>query len=440
MSVWLYLLPGLLSGAIVVWLIMKGQLSASTSAVNLLKDEKVKQEEKQQDAQSQINELTGQVATLQAKNEHLIQKLSEQQKQIDEMQKRLLIEFENIANRVLDSNTRKLSDQNKEKLGEMLTPVKDRLEQFNKTVQDTYEKNTRERSGLFEQVKNLVELNKTMSEDAQKLTNALKGESKTQGNWGEMQLDMLLENSGLTKGIEYTVQDSLTTLDGRRLQPDVIIHLPEKKEIVVDSKVSLTAYELLANNEDEDGRKAALKQHIASVRNHVKELSEKKYHNLYQLNTLDFVLMYIPIEAAFSLAVMNDTGLVRFAYERQIVMVSSSTLLATLKTIESIWRQEKQNRNAQLIAEKAGAMYDKFAGFFDDMTKLGTQMLTTQKSYNAAMNKFSTGKGNLLKRAHEIKTLGAKTTKVLPEDLSTESNELPETEQKQLKFSDSKKS
>jgi len=172
----------------------------------------------------------------------------------------------------------------------------------------------------------------------------------------------------------------------------------------------------------------------------VKELSEKKYHNLYQLNTLDFVLMYIPIEAAFSLAVMNDTGLVRFAYERQIVMVSSSTLLATLKTVESIWRQEKQNRNAQLIAEKAGAMYDKFAGFFDDMTKLGTQMLTTQKSYNAAMNKFSTGKGNLLKRAHEIKTLGAKTTKVLPEDLSTESNELPETEQKQLKFSDSKKS
>lgn len=434
MMSWIYLLIGLLLGAVIIWLIMKSQFSVLVAGSDLLKQDNEKLEEKDRINQEQINQLNIQLATLQTKNEYLHEQMGDQQKKLEEMQKRLLSEFENIANRVLDNNTRKLSDQNKEKLGEMLRPMKDRLEQFNKTVSDTYEKNTRERSRLFEQVKQLADLNKKMSKDAENLTNALKGESKTQGNWGEMQLEMLLENSGLTKGIEYTVQDSLKGIDGRRLQPDVVIHLPDKKDIVIDSKVSLTAYERLVNDDDEMNRKNALKQHIASVRNHVKELSQKNYQNLYQLNTLDFVLMYIPIEAAFTVAMMNDSALFHYAYERNIVMLSSSTLLATLKTMETLWRQEKLNKNAQIIADKAGAMYDKFANFVDDLEKLGTQMRTTQKTYDDAMNKLGTGKGNLLRRAIEIKKLGAKTTKHISGFETDYDEALSVNEQKKLDF------
>jgi DNA recombination protein RmuC len=268
-----------------------------------------------------------------------------------------------------------------------------------------------------------------MSKDANNLTNALKGQTKTQGNWGEFILESILEKSGLVKGREYSVQESLSSSEGRRFQPDVLIKLPENKTIVIDSKVSLISYEKFTSAENEEDRQLALRDFIISIKNHIKGLSAKNYQNLYGIESLDFVLMFMPIEPAFGLAVQNDISLFNDAFEKNIVIVSPSTLLATLRTIASIWRQENQNKNALEIARQSGSLYDKFVGFVDDLTTLGSRIDSAKDSYNSAFNKLRDGRGNLIRGVEKIKRLGAKTAKSLPQSLLDESDDEDDNEE-----------
>jgi DNA recombination protein RmuC len=263
----------------------------------------------------------------------------------------------------------------------------------------------------------LKDMNQQITQEAKNLTEALKGQSKTQGNWGEFILESILEKSGLVKGREYVVQESLTAESGKRFQPDVIIKLPENKNIVIDSKVSLVAYEKFISSDDENQKSLALREHINSIRSHIKNLNSKNYQNLYQLESLDFVLMFMPVEPAFALAVQNDQTIFNDAFEMNIVIVSPSTLLATLRTVSSIWRQEKQNRNAMEIAKQSGDMLDKFTSFVEDLISVGKSLVSTKDNYDRAMNKLTDGRGNLISRAEKIKQLGAKASKSLPPNI-----------------------
>jgi DNA recombination protein RmuC len=289
-----------------------------------------------------------------------------------------------------------------------------KLEEFKKKVEETYEKGTQERFTLKEQIRQMADLNKTMSEDAKNLTKALKGDSKAQGNWGEVILERILERSGLTKGREYEVQQSVTTEEGRRLQPDVVVHLPDEKYLVIDSKVSLTAYERYSSADTDAEAATALKQHIASLKAHYKGLSEKNYQQLHGDRSPDFVLLFVPIESAFGAALQADANLYYEAFERNIVIVSPSTLLATLATIDSVWKQEYQNKNALEIANRGGALYDKFALFVDSLDEVGKRIEQTQRSYLDAKSRLSEGSGNVMRQVEMLKELGAKATKKLP--------------------------
>ncbi len=345
------------------------------------------------------------------------EKLDTQKKEVDEMQKRFSTEFENVANRLLEEKSKKFTEQNKENLDGILKPLSEKIKDFEKKVNDVYVAESKERASLKEQLSMLHQLNQQMSKEAQSLTRALKGESKTQGNWGEMILESILERSGLVKDREFFTQQSFSNEEGSRQQPDVVIRLPEGKHLVVDSKVSLTAYQRFHETDDEEERIVAVKEHILSVRKHLKDLSEKKYHDLYDLKSLDFVLMFIPVEPAFALAVQNDHQLFNDAFDKNIVIVSPSTLLATTRTVASIWRQENQNRYAVEIARQGGALYDKFVGFVDDLIAVGKKMDEAKTNYAEAMKKLHEGSGNLVKRSEELKKLGAKASKNLPSSL-----------------------
>jgi DNA recombination protein RmuC len=298
----------------------------------------------------------------------------------------------------------------------LLSPLKEKIQVFEKKVEDTYEKGLKDQTDLKAELKKLHDLNLKISDEANNLTRALKGDVKKQGNWGEMILERILERSGLTEGREYQKQESVLSENGQRFQPDVVIHLPDQKHIVVDSKVSLVAYERLVNCDNEKDRMIHVKEHLMSVRSHIKILSEKHYQHAQGFNSPDFVLLFIPIESSFSIAVQEDQDLFSYAWDNKVVIVSPSTLLATLRTIASIWQQENQNRNALEIARQSGALYDKFVGFIEDMESIGKSIDSTRKNYEMATNKLFTGSGNLVKRAENIKKLGAKTTKELPLD------------------------
>ena len=339
------------------------------------------------------------------------------------MQEKFQIQFKNLANEILDEKTKKFTDQNKLNLSDILNPLKEKIIDFEKKVEQTNKESIARNSALKEQISGLKELNQQITKEAENLTKALKGESKSQGNWGEFILESILEKSGLTKGDQYEVQVSRTSEDGRRLQPDVIVKLPEQKHIIIDSKVSLTAYEKYASADDDKTREAEIKNHLLSIRTHIKGLSEKNYQTIYEIGSLDFVLLFMPIEPAFGLAVQNDAELFNDAYEKNIVIVSPSTLIATLRTIASIWRQENQNRNAQEIARQGGQLYDKFVAFADDLIKVGENLNTTKKNYDQAMNKLSQGKGNLVNRTNKLRELGAKATKPLDSRLLDRANE-----------------
>lgn len=375
------------------------------------------QKEKEEELRAERNEkseLSNQLAELNADYRNLKEKLTEQKAELAGMQEQLKIQFENLANKILEENTQKFTKQNKESLDQLLNPLGIKLEEFKKKVEDTYNEENRQRATLKEQIRQMGELNQKMSEDAKNLTKALKGDSKAQGNWGEVILERILERSGLTKGREYEVQQSSTTEEGRRLQPDVVVHLPDEKFLIVDSKVSLTAYERFSSADDEMEVESALKQHVLSIRSHVKGLSEKNYQHIHGDRSPDFVLLFIPIESAFGVALQADASLYYDAFDRNIVIVSPSTLLATLATIDSVWKQEYQNKNALEIAQRGGALYDKFVGFVESMEDIGQRIRQTQDSYDTAMNRLSTGSGNLVGQADKLKKLGAKASKKLP--------------------------
>ncbi len=343
------------------------------------------------------------------------QKIKEQKEEIENLHKKLTLEFENIANKILDEKSQKFTEQNKNNLDIILNPLKDKIKQFEEKVEKAYSEETKERISLKAEIKHLMELNQKVSEEANNLVKALKGDTKKQGNWGEVILEKVLERSGLIKGQEYQTQFSTSNIDGNRIQPDAVVFLPDNKHVIIDSKVSLIAYESFVNAENENDKSRFLKEHVNSVRNHVKQLSEKNYQTSPDLNTPDFVLLFMPIESAFSVAIQGDQDLFAYAWDLKIVIVSPSTLLATLRTIASIWKQERQTKNAIEIARQSGALYDKFVSFLNDIEKIGKSIDATKNAYDDAMNKLKTGSGNLIKRASDIQKLGAKTQKQIPD-------------------------
>lgn len=341
------------------------------------------------------------------------EKLAEQKEEIEQTRRHFQREFENIAEKLLKEKSREFTDVNKLSIDAILNPLKENIKAFEEKVDKVYNMEAAERNTLKGVITQLMDLNKLISTEASNLTKALKGDNKKQGNWGEVILEKVLERSGLVRDREYRVQASLNNADGSRLQPDVIIDLPDDKHLIIDSKVSLIAYERLVNCETEEERKLYSKAHVESLRNHVHGLSSKSYHDLYQVNSPDFVLLFVPIESSFSFAVQLDADLFSDAWDKRVVIVSPSTLLATLRTIASIWKQERQNRNVLEIARLSGAMYDKFVGFMADMESIGKNINQTQSVYNNAFNKLVEGNGNLTKTAEKIKGLGAKANKQL---------------------------
>jgi len=336
---------------------------------------------------------------------------------LQEARDQLKLEFQNVANKIFEDKSQKFTDQNKENIEGVLKPMREQLLEFKKKVEDVYDKESKDRVSLLSEIGHLKSLNERISEDAINLTNALKGQSKTRGSWGEMILERVLEESGLHKGREYEVQAMYASGEGQRRHPDVIVHLPEGKDIVIDSKVSLTAYEKYCSAETDEKREKRLKEHIISIRTHIKELSDKRYEKLEGISTLDFVIMFLPIEGAFWAAIESEQELFNDAFDKNIMLVSPSTLLATLRIINNIWRYEDQNKNALIIAKKAGDLYDKFVGFVEALDDVGQKLDKAQDSYQTARNRLTDGKGNLVRRTEELRQLGVKAQKQLPEEL-----------------------
>jgi DNA recombination protein RmuC len=326
-------------------------------------------------------------------------------------------QFKLLANDILEDKTRRFTEQNQTNITQLLEPLKVKIAEFQGQVQEVYVQEGKDRSALTEQVKQLMLLNNQLSKDAHNLTSALKGQSKTQGNWGELILERVLEASGLRREHEYDVQESHARADGSRAQPDVVVHLPDDKHLVIDAKMSLNGYEEYANSETDLLRDAAIKRHMESVKSHIRELSEKNYQLLYGLKSLDFVLMFIPVEPAFMLAISHDSKLWQEAWKKNVLLVSPSTLLFVVRTVAHLWRQEQQNRNAQEIASRGAELYDKLAGFVEDLDGLGIKLQQAQKAYDGAYNKFTGGRGNVIRQAEMLKVLGVKPTKQLPQKM-----------------------
>lgn len=413
-----YLIVGILIGGVAAWFIASSKLKGDAGRVeersSILEKEKSNLENTLTSERQKVIDLNSKLSALQSDYNNLQQKLAEQKAEVDELQQKFTKEFENLANRIFKEKADEFSKQSKNNLSEILNPLKERITEFQSKVEETNKESIDRFASLRQQLSSLKDMNQQITQEAKNLTEALKGQSKTQGNWGEFILESILEKSGLVKGREYVVQESITTEAGKRYQPDVIIKLPENKSIVIDSKVSLVAYEKFVSSEDENQKALALRDHINSIRAHIKNLSSKNYQNLYQLESLDFVLMFMPIEPAFALAVQNDPSIFNDAFEQNIVIVSPSTLLATLRTISSIWRQENQNRNALEIAKQSGDMLDKFTAFVDDLISVGKGLVNAKDNYDKAMNKLTEGRGNLISRSEKIKQLGAKASKSLP--------------------------
>lgn len=346
---------------------------------------------------------------------HFQEKISEKEKDIEIQNKRMAVEFRNLANDILEEKTKRFTEQNSTRLNEILQPFNEKISGFERKVEDTYQKSLKDQTDLQAELKKLQDLNVKISQEANNLTRALKGDVKKQGNWGEMILEKILERSGLRKGIEYDTQVSLDSDDGKRIQPDVVVFLPDNKHVIIDAKVSLVAYDNLVNSEDEEMRQKYLKEHIISLRKHVKELSDKNYSNAKGIQSPDFVLMFVPIEASFSLAVQADQDIFNYAWASRIVIVSPTTLLATLMTISSIWKHENQTKNALAIADEGAKLYDKMMSLIEDLVKIGDQLDRAKDLHNETIKKAKTGSGNLVTRIEKMKSLGLKTKKQLPE-------------------------
>ncbi len=374
------------------------------------------------DLQSELKQEHGQVKDLKARLEAANRETEEKVKLLQEAKEQMRLEFQNIAQKLFEDKSQKFTTQNKTNIGEILNPLKEQLSEFKKKVEDVYDKESRDRVSLLQEIVSLKELNTKMSTDALNLTRALKGDNKAQGNWGEMVLEKVLEASGLQKGREYETQGSFANDEGKRLRPDVVVHLPDNKQVVIDSKVSLVAWERFCSDTDEM-QEANLKQHIESLKQHIKELSAKDYANLYGINTPDYVLMFIPIEPAFLKALEVDSSLFGNAFDKNIMLVCPSTLLVTLKTIHNIWRYEHQNRNAMEIAKQAGSLHDQFVLFLDSIDDIGDKLGKAQEAYDTARKRLKTGRGNLVRRVEQLEVLGAKAKKALPESWVEEAEE-----------------
>jgi DNA recombination protein RmuC len=359
-----------------------------------------------------ITEHFGNIQQLKAQNDGLNDKLNTLRKEIEDSRKTFETEFKNMAQTILDEKTQKFTELNKTNMDSILKPLSDNIESFKKKVEETYDKESKERFSLGDRVKELLELNQKISKEATDLTRALKGDSKKQGNWGEVILERILEKSGLEKGREYSTQESYRDDHGNIFRPDVVLTYPDDRKVVIDSKVSLVAYEKYASSEDSDEQKLFLKEHIRSLRSHIDSLSLKKYDEL--VKSLDFTMMFIPIEPAYLEAVREDEDLWHYAYNKRILLISPTHLVSAIKMIADLWKREFQNRNAEEIAKRGGLLYDKFVGFVENLEKVGKNISQAGKSYDEALNQLSTGRGNLVNQAEQLKKLGLKTTKDIP--------------------------
>lgn len=427
------LILGLLIGFLLGKLLTKNSYSKITSELETRN--KLLLEEKENNTNN-INNLNGDIKNLNEEKHrldiqvnqqiseinNLNEKLTSYKKDVEDLQKTFKVEFKNLANDILEEKSSKFTQQNKENLKTILDPLQQKIKTFEDKVENTQKDSIRMHSALKEQLSNLKDLNLQMSKETINLTKALKGDSKTQGNWGELVLERVLEKSGLEKDREYFVQQSFTNDEGKRILPDVVIHLPDNKKMVIDSKVSLTAYEQYVNSDDENEIVKFTKEHVNSLKRHIEQLSEKKYEDIYKIESPDFVLLFIPIEPAFAVALKSDNQLYNKAFEKNIVIVTPTTLLATLRTIDSMWNNEKQQQNAIEIATQAGRLYDQFVNLTDDLIKVGNQLKTVQGTYDTSMKKL-TGKGNLIKKVENIKKLGVKTSKIINDKLLERASE-----------------
>ena len=404
-NILLPLFIGLLIGAAATWLILRERISTSAERAS-------------RESQLEIARLN---ERLDAKAAELAA-VQESERSRDEL---LTNRFKALASEILEDKSQRFTAQNQTNLNQLLEPLKIKISEFQGKVQEVYVQEGKDRSALAEQVRQLMALNNQLSKDAHNLTSALKGQAKTQGNWGEFILERVLEASGLRKGHEYDVQESHTRDDSSRAQPDVVVHMPEDRHLIVDAKVSLKAYEEYANSESDQLRDTAIRHHLESVRGHIKDLSGKNYQQLYGLKSLDFVLMFIPVEPAFMLAVAHDSDIWQDAWKKNVLLVSPSTLLFVLRTVAHLWRQEQQNRNAHEIANRGAELYDKLVGFVEDLDNLGAKLHQAQKSYDGAYNKFTGGRGNVIRQAEMLKELGVKPAKHLPQNLIDSSSEEP---------------
>ena len=417
-------LCGLLAGALLMRL-LNGQDKAAIAKLLTdlaVSDEKLKQFQNKESEFRQLQQLYVESKT---KNAELQTRMSEQVKNAEEKlnllkdaETRLNNQFENLAGKIFDERNRQFTEHNKTSLDHIVRPLREQLGEFKQRIETVYDNENKDRCSLREEIISLRRDTAQMNQEALNLTRALKGDKKTQGNWGEMILETVLEKSGLRKGIEYETQGAFRDEDNKLFKPDVIVRLPEDKDIIIDSKVSLVAYELHCSTDDDAESVAALKQHTEAVRSHIKGLSAKDYSGLKGLRTLDFVLLFMPIEAAFIAAFQADERLFTDAFEHKIIVVTPTTLLATLRTIENIWRYERQNENARAIADKAGIVYDKIRGFVEDLDKLGKQLSTVHTTYDGVMNKLTRGNGNLIRQASSFVDLGVKVKKTMPKNIT----------------------
>ncbi len=397
---------------------INAELNGEREALATVRSELLGEKAQRAAAETQVNKLTTELAELNARFDAERSQSEEKLTLLLDAKEALSNQFKSLASEILEEKAKRFTEQNQTNIGQLLEPLKTKLQEFQGKVEEVYVQEGKDRTALAEQVRQLMDLNQSLSQDAKNLTRALKGSSKAQGNWGELVLERVLEGSGLRKGEEYDVQESHTREDGSRAQPDVVVHLPEERHLVVDAKVSLTAYEDYASAEEEGDRQSATKRHLDSVRSHIKGLSDKNYQALYGLKSLDFVLMFVPIEPAFMLAVTHDRELFMDAWKKNVLLVSPSTLLFVVRTVAHLWRQEAQNRNAQDIAKRGAELYDKLVGFVEDLETLGTRLKQAQKEYDSAHNKLISGKGNVIRQAEMLKQLGVKPTKILPTELT----------------------
>ncbi|OHC29077.1 MAG: recombinase RmuC [Pseudomonadales bacterium RIFCSPHIGHO2_02_FULL_60_43] len=401
----------------------QAELAALRREADLLQQERQIAREAAQAWSNQREQQEAEIRRLDAQRAALSAELNEQQdshqQRLSDLQgsrDELRAQFAELAGKIFDEREQRFAETSQQQLGQLLDPLKERIQSFEKRVEESYQQEARERFSLGKELERLQQLNQRLGDEATNLTRALKGQ-KTQGNWGELVLERVLEHAGLEKGREYQTQVSLKSADGERFQPDVLIQLPGDKQVVVDAKVSLTAYQQYIAAEDDASRQLLLKQHVLSLRSHLKGLSLKDYQRLEGLHSLDFVLLFVPIEAAFAAALQADPGLFQEAFDQHIVIVSPTTLLATLRVIDSLWRQERQSQNAREIAERAGALYDKFVAFIQDLDEMGARLQQLDKAYAGARNKLCEGRGNIISRVENLKLLGARASKSLPVEL-----------------------